>query len=212
MTYPGDTYVFTLTLEHPDGTAPAVAVTPSITIVDPISGNNILSPAAAMTPVAGTQQVFAYAWNTSGVAEGTYVALVSYSADGNVFNGKFLERIRLGDTRVRGSVALEATTAKDLTVAKDSTVMHTSDFIPPDNSSLLQQLSIKIANLPPSMPSSADLAAIASQIQDVWDGALGNWVIDNTQGTMTFFRASGNVLRVFQLSKSVNQSSRTRQS
>jgi hypothetical protein len=89
--------------------------------------------------------------------------------------------------------------------------MHRSDFVSPDQSTLLQSINSKLLTLPESIPSSSDLQAVQSLLQDVWDGVLGNWTLDQAQNILTFFRASGPVLQAFILQKTQTTSSRVRQ-
>ena len=79
-------------------------------MVDAISGAVLVS-AAAMNLIAGTAQVYTYALTTTGIAEGTYLAVASYATAAATVNNLFLETVRLGDSRVTGPVALEATVA-----------------------------------------------------------------------------------------------------
>jgi hypothetical protein len=128
MIYPGDTHQIVFSLSHANGTTPSVTTAPLVTVINLTTGAAVVT-AAAMTLVAGTCLVYSYAWNTAGMLNGDYLAVVSYAADGNTVNGQYLDQIHLGDTNIPGPVALNATVALDATVAKDATVAHLTDLV-----------------------------------------------------------------------------------
>jgi hypothetical protein len=207
MIYPGDLHVFTLPIQNADGSLPVVSAAPTIMVVNLLDGSTAWAT-QPMTLVTGTQYVYKAIWPTAGLADGTYMALVSYSVGGQVFNGRYLETVRLGDSRVTGEVAKEATTSKEATAAKDTTVFHLSDYTAPDSSTLLQAVVGKLAQYPASIPSADQLAALSSLVTDVRDSAMGRWSIDRVHGTFTLFRLNGSVLQTFNLLKTSSLSER----
>ena len=122
------------------------------------------------------------------------------------FTNQFLEKVRLGDSRITGQVAQEATTAKDFTVAKDATVLHGSDFTFVDTSTVLQAILAKLSGV----PSKDDLAAVAATLQDVFDATTGTWIVDKVANTLTMRRPNGSALAVFNLINTSTHSSRNR--
>ena len=203
MIYPGDIHVFTLPLD-----GQTVSSAPVIAVVNLITGEAVISPPAAMTLVPGSS-VYKFLWSTAGLSDGEYLALVSYATDAQTWNNRFLETVRLGDSRVTAETAREATTAKEATAAKDATVMHQADFVKPDDSPLVQGMYAKLEMFPTN-PASADaVAALLAVLTDVSDALLGNWDIDKTLRVMTLFRQNGNRLRAYQLGNSAQHTSRT---
>jgi len=213
MIYSGDTYNFLLSLNHTDGTVPSVSVAPLITIVQ--MGSNLpVASAQAMTLVPGTTLVYAYAWSTAGVADGDYLAVVSYAADGATINNRFLERVRIGDSRITGLVALDQTVARDATVAKDATVAHQTDLaaLNPANSATVLAIKAKTDSLPINPASQDTLVTLLGLLTDTHDASLGTWTIDKTQNpkVMNFLRLDGSVLASFQVTEDSNSAARTR--
>ena len=206
MTYPGDVYFLVLPLSRADGATPAVAMPPLITIVNLQTGVAAVSPAPQMTLQSGMASTYVYRWDTSGLSNGTYLASVTYAVDGVAFTNQFLEKVSLGDSRIIGQVAQEATTAKELTVAKDATVLHNADFSFVDTSAVLQAILTKLSGV----TSKDDLAAVAATLQDVRDAATGTWVVDKVAGTLTMRRPNGSALAVFNLINTSTHSSRNR--
>jgi len=88
MIYPGDTHQIVFSLSHANGTTPSVTTAPLVTVINLTTGAAVVT-AAAMTLVAGTCLVYSYAWNTAGMLNGDYLAVVSYAADGNTVNGQY---------------------------------------------------------------------------------------------------------------------------
>jgi hypothetical protein len=205
--YPGDSYNFILSLTHMDGTTPSVGTIPTIQIVNATTRASVLGTPATMTLVAGSVLVYTYTWVTSSAqAYGDYFAVVSYVADTVVVTGRYLDRVRLGDTYVTGQVALNSTVAKDITVAKDSTVAHLTDLatINPNNSSVVLSIQAKTNNLPVDPVSTSLITVLQGLITDIHDCNLGAIVIDRTQNprVMTIRRvADGSTLATFQLSE-----------
>ncbi len=154
MIYPGDTYTLLFALSETNGTTPNVTTPPLVTVIQLSTGTPVVS-AQAMTLVTGTTLVYSYAWNTASLTNGDYLAVVSYAADGNTFNGKFLERIRLGDTNITGPVALASLVALNSTVAKDATVAHITDLqtINPSTSTVVLAIQSAVNALPNTLAS-----------------------------------------------------------
>ena len=143
----------------------------------------------------------AYAWNTAGLTNGDYLAVVSYAADGNTFNGKFLERIRLGDTNITGPVALASLVALNSTVAKDATVAHITDLqtINPNTSTVVLAIQSAVNALPNTLASQDSISLLTSLLTDVHDGQFGTWSVDKTQSpkVLTFYRLDDSVLATY---------------
>ncbi|MGI4814014.1 MAG: hypothetical protein ACRYGG_11880 [Janthinobacterium lividum] len=214
MTYPGDTYNFILTIKTDTGAMPNVTSSPVITIVS-LSTNLPIVSSQPMMSLNGTQnQVYTYAWNTSSLANGDYLGLVSYAYDAVTVNSQLLEKVKLGDSRVIGIVALDSTVAKDATVSKDSTVAHASDLlaISPNNSSLVQAIKAKTDNLPSDPASTSNLNVIQASINILVNAALGSWAVNkaSTPNVLTFYNTDNSVLATFTLSDSSVSSNRTR--
>lgn len=211
MVYPGDIVPIILDLS---ATA-AVTSAPLITILRAtddvpqlLATPNVYS--SAMSLISGSSRVYKFLWNTTGINNGTYIAVVSYIADGVTKTNVFLKDICLGDTRIVGTVALDATVAKDMTVAKDGTVMHRSDFVTPSNDLTVQRIYAKTSSLPSVVASQASIDAIASQLLDVYDCSFGNWTLNSSVGTLTLYRVNGAVLQVFHVSQNGPSQSRIR--
>ena len=207
MIYPGDMCIFTLPIENSDGTLPIVPTAPTIMVLN-LADGSVAWPTQSMTLVVGTQLTYMAVWPTAGQPDGTYLAVVSYSANGKAFNGKNLERVRLGDSRVTGEVAKEATTSKEATAAKDATVLHAADYTSPNSSTMVQAVVAKLAGYPNSIPAVSDIASLSSLVNDVRDSALGRWSIDRASGTFNLYRVDGSLLRTFNLVKSASLSER----
>lgn len=212
MTYPGDLKNLVLSITNSAGTAPSVTVAPVISVIR-LSDLTTVVNAQAMTMMAGTQAVYFYAWNTFNAQNGDYVAIVSYAADGITISGRLLQVVTIGDSRITGTVALDATVAKDSTVAKDATVAHFTDLatVSPDNSITVAAIKAKTDNLPVDPASLTVLNAIAANVQDLHDSNGGTWTIDKTQNpqVLTILRPSGAVLARFQLTDSSTATNRT---
>lgn len=204
MKYPGDIYTFVFAVP---GTSPNVTATPQVTVVDPTSSSVIVA-SQAMTLISGSSAVYTYNWNTTGTGNGMYVALVSYAVSGTPYSGVFLERVQLGDSRVTGVVALDATVAKDSTVAHDATVFKITDFIAPSADAVIQQILGFVQRIPTAPATETTLATVASGVQDIRDYSLGTWVLDKVHNTLTLNRVGGGVLATFNLVNNANNSNR----
>lgn len=161
-----------------------------------------------MTLISGSSAVYTYNWNTTGTGNGMYVALVSYAVSGTPYSGVFLERVQLGDSRVTGVVALDATVAKDSTVAHDATVFKITDFIAPSADAVIQQILGFVQRIPTAPATETTLATVASGVQDIRDYSLGTWVLDKVHNTLTLNRVGGGVLATFNLVNNANNSNR----
>jgi hypothetical protein len=196
----------------------SVTTAPTINVVRLSDGVSIAN--GNMTLVANTQLVYTFPWNTSNVQNGDYMAVTSYVADGVVVTSRMFDRVRVGDSRVTGAVALDATVAKDASVAKDTTVAHATDIqgINPANSATILAIKAKTDALPSDPASTTTLNALLALINDIHDGQIGSMVIDKTTTpwTMTIRRdstratnAAGNsVLATYQLSEDNNGAQR----
>jgi hypothetical protein len=213
MIYSGDIYNFVLSLTHTDGTTPNVTVTPLITIIQ-LSTNLPVATIQTMTVITGTAVAYSYAWNTVGVSDGDYAAVVSYAVDGTTINNRYLERVHVGDSRVTGPVALDATVAHDATVAKDSTVAHITDLgaIDPANSATILAIKAKTDTLPVNPASQDTLNTALALINDIHDVSMGTWTIDKTQNPkiLSLHRLDGSVLVSFQVTEDSNSAARTK--
>jgi hypothetical protein len=212
MIYPGDIYNFILPITTPTGVAPNITSIPVITIISLLTNIAIVS-SQNMGALNGTQnQVFTYSWNTTSLPTGEYLALVSYSHDAITINSQSLEKVKLGDSRIIGVVAQDATVAKDITVAKDATVAHIQDInaISPQNSATILAIKASTDRLPTSPASTTDLTGITSIITDISNAVLGTWIVDKTlsPNVLTFFNPDNSVLAKFNLSDSSTSSNR----
>jgi hypothetical protein len=205
MIYPGDTKNLVLSITTAAGTAPQTTMNPVVSVVS-LSTLAIIVNSQPMTLLAGTQAVWYYAWNTTGCANGDYVAVVSYASDGLTINGRLLETLRLGDTNITGVVSLDATVAKAATVALDATVAHFTDLatISPDTSPTILSIQAKTNNLPVDPASMTLLTPTMTNVQNLSDYNMGTWTIDTTVNpqTLTILRPNGAILQTFQLTSS----------
>lgn len=207
MHYPGDTIIFVLPLQRPDGSGQAVGTAPKITVLNAADGTTALA-STVMPVLSGT--TYKYAWSTVGLTDGLYVAFVSYVADGLVVQDKFLAQVQLGDSRITGPVALDQTVAKDATVAKADTVLNRADYVTPDDSVLVQAISDKLASLPVGIANEATAQAILALVRDICDGTLGSLMVNKVENTLTILRRDNTPLQVFQLENTDDYSSRVR--
>lgn len=194
------------------GTAPNVTTAPIIQIVQLPTLVSMLSSAASMTAIDASNQTWMYTWSIGNSTNGEYIAIISYVADGVTMNGKMLEKIKVGDTYVIGTVALDATVAKDASVAKDATVAHITDLIAinPNTSPVILAIQTSTANLPLDPSGMTLLGPLIQNIQDLHDAALGPQVVDKTQNPVlyTIMRADNSVLATYQLSDTSTTTSR----
>ena len=213
MNYPGDTYLFTLSLNTASGVAPTINVNPVITIVT--STGTALISSVNMTVIAGTQnQIWTYSWNTAGLSNGTYLALVSYSHDSITVNSQLLERVKLGDSFVVGVVAQDSTVAKESTLIAGDGTDYLTNIIETlsANSIVLQNIQVSTDNLPLHPADNDTLTSIQTTINQLLNAQLGTWIVDKTQSpnVLTFFNPDNSVLATFQLTDSSGSSNRVR--
>jgi hypothetical protein len=207
MIYPGDMCVFTLPIENADGSTPVIDAEPTIMVLNLLDGS-VAWAAQPMVLIAGTT-IYKAIWPTFGTPDGTYLATVSYIADSITFNNRHLTTIRLGDSRVTGEVAKEATTSKEATAAKDETVLHLADYVAPDASTVLQAVASKLSGYPAQIPSANDVTVLQGLVTDIRDSVLGHWLIDRIGRTLTMRRpGSDALLKTFSLTKNGNISER----
>jgi hypothetical protein len=134
MYYPGDRVPFLLSLAKADGSEAEITTAPRITILNAFD-NSALDIGGAgvktveMFTVAGSDALYTFLWDTAGVADGPYFALVSYSANGVTVNNRLLGFVQLGDSRVRGEVSLEATAAKTIDLPAKADFLVKSDYV-----------------------------------------------------------------------------------
>lgn len=214
MLYQNDSYTFTLQITHANGTNPSVTTPPVIQIIQLQGFVAMLGSPAAMVNLDSSKQLWAYTWNIGNAPSGQYQAIVSYAADSNTFSGFPIEKITVGDTRILGTLALDATVSKDATVAKDSTVAKSSDLstINPNNSSIILAIKSKTDNLPADPAGMTLLGATVLNVADVHDAVLGNQTVDKTQNPAVFTlkRLDNSVLSQYQLADDASQTSRTK--
>jgi hypothetical protein len=207
MVYPNDTYIFLLSVTKADGGDPNVTAAPTITVLNAASGQ-VVSAAAPMTLIDGTRKVYSYAWDTTGQTDGAYIGVVSYAADGVTIQGQLLETVRLGDARVKGPVALDATVAKDSTVAKDATVMHYREYVLPKNDDYVRSIYSKVQLIPANPATAEAITSLGLKLEDIHDFVMGTWVVDKVAKTMTLRRKDGSVLTTFNIADTDTTSSR----
>lgn len=216
--YQGDSYTFILNLPPVGGVAQNVTVNPVIQIINAQTGLPVLSAAPNMTLVAGTTTVYTYTWVIPfATLTADYFAVVSYVANGTTATTVYLDRIRVGSSRVLGVVALDATVAKQATVALDATVAHSSDLtaISPDNSTSVQAILTKVNTLPAAPADNSLLLSVQSALADVKDGVFGTVLISRTASPMTYqiLRASDNsLLASYTLTETDSTTTRTLES
>jgi hypothetical protein len=210
LIYPGDNYTILFSLSNANGSTPNVTTAPLLTVIQLSTGNPVVS-AQAMTLVTGTTLVYSYPWNTTGLQNGDYLAVVSYAAGGNTFNGQFLEQLRLGDTNITGPVALAANVALNATVAKDATVAHLTDLatINPNTSTVVLAIQSAVNAIPNNLATQDSVNLLVSLLTDVHDGQFGTWSVDKTQSPkmLSFYRLDGSVLATYAVTEDVVSSS-----
>jgi hypothetical protein len=204
MIYAGDIHQFVLSITAAAGANPTISTPPAVTVVCLRDPSIAVVTSQPMTLIEGTQKIYTYAWNTTGVEDGDYVAFVTYAADGVTVTSRYLDRVRLGDARVTAVVAKDSTVAKDATVAKDVTVAKAAVV------SALPALGTAVAlikqstdALPTSPANEATLQTLLALLQDVKDAELGTWLIDKTQNpkVLTLRRLNGDTLAQYTLSE-----------
>lgn len=207
--YPSDNYVFVLSITNPDGSNPVVITEPTLTVVNAVTGS-VVTAAQAMVAIPGTQKVYTYVWDTTGLQDGTYLGLVSYATADATVQGRLLKAVRLGDSRITGVVALDSSVAKDETVAKDATVMKFSDYVLPQNDEYVQAIYSKTQLIPTNPATADDLTVLADKLEDIHDFVVGTWTVNKANNTMTLFRKDGSILQSFTLEITSTESNRLR--
>lgn len=214
MIHQNDSYSFTLSLTGATGAAPTVTTPPVIQIIRLSDLSAVLGSPGSMTALDGSKQLWVYTWDINNANIGEYAAIVSYAANGNTFSGAFLEKIRVGDTRVIGTLALDATVAKDATTAKDSTVAKSSDLsaINPNNSVVILAIKSKTDNLPADPTGMTLLSTTLGEVDDLHDAILGSQFVDKTQNpaVLTINRLDNSVLAQYQLSDNPTETSKVK--
>ncbi len=211
MIYPGDVHYFVLPLLKAGGGDPDVTSDPTITVIHTLDNAALTGHVSQpMTLIPGTQKVYTYRWDTTGLNDGVYLALIDYAAEEELHQGQLLEVVQLGDSRIRGLVALEATTAKQDVVAKDATVMKKSDFVHPNDASSIQFIKSKVGGLPANVASAEALEDVRLLAEKAKDASLGTWSINKTTNILTMYRENGTELARFQLVSHNDGSTRTR--
>lgn len=214
MIYQNDSFTFTLFITHADGTNPSVTVNPVIQIVRLQGFTAMLGSPAAMLNLDSSKQVWSYTWTVGTALSGEYVAIVSYAADGHTFSAFPIEKVRVGDSRVIGTVALDATVSKDATVAKDSTVAKATDLagINPNTSAVVLAIKSKTDILPADPVSMTLLGVTISNVDDIHDATLGNMSIDKTvnPAVMTVKRLNNAVLSQYVLTEDGSETAKTK--
>jgi len=147
-------------------------------------------------------------WNTTGMDDGNYLALTSYTANEVTVTQRLLGKVQVGDTRLTGKVALEATAAKDLLIAKAATTVQAFAYVSPNSSLILQDIWEKVDSIPACPASQTALASLLSLLTDIKDQTLGSWVANKRMNTLTFLRENGQVLKVLKLTNDDSLASR----
>lgn len=209
MTFPGDTHVIVLPISLASGANPNVTSVPRITVVNAITQEVVL-PSTPMTLISGSQKTYVYAWDTSGTPEGSYLAVVSYAADNIIVNGRAVEKIVLGNSRVTGRVALDATVAKQDSVAKDATVLKFTEYQPPHTSAIIQAIKSAVDRIPNNPATAESIASLAAVVGDLHDCSFGTWEINRNTGQFTMKRKDGTVLQTFHIERTDTQDNRLR--
>jgi hypothetical protein len=198
--YPGDSYTLLLNIPPVAGAAANVTTTPLITIIQLSTGTPVVS-AQQMSFVTGTMTVYSYLWNTTGLINGDYLAVVSYAANGVTYNGVFLQQIRLGDTYVTGPVALAATVALNSTVALAANTATPADVaaVNPNTSSAIAAIQASISALPDTLATRESVNILTNLVTDIHDYSFGTWSVDKTVNpkVLTCYREDGSVLATF---------------
>jgi hypothetical protein len=217
MYYPGDRVPFLLSLAKADGSEAEITTAPRITILNAFD-NSALDIGGAgvktveMFTVAGSDALYTFLWDTAGVADGPYFALVSYSANGVTVNNRLLGFVQLGDSRVRGEVSLEATAAKTIDLPAKADFLVKSDYVKPADDTSIQAILSKVASLPANVATAEAVAALAAKLGDVHDATLGTWSLnkDVSPNRLTFYRLDGSVLAEFDTPRNDHAEARTR--
>lgn len=216
MWYPGDVVPFLISLATPTGAAAVVVTPPYISILDStgaaidVAGAGIKT--AAMTLIPGTDAIYSWDWNTGGVPDGNYVAVVSYNANAVTVNSRLLTSVRLGDSRITAEVAPAVSTARTVDLPDKADVMLKTDFVAPSADESIQTILAKVVAMPANLASQATLTQVLALLQDVHDVEMGSWVIDKTSNPnrMTLYRVDGAILQSFDLTRTDASAARNR--
>lgn len=214
MTHAGDSYTFTLLITSPTGATINVTTVPSIQIVNASNGTTMLSSAATMTLITGSHYLYTYNWAIpSGAPQAKYVGLVSYVANGNIFNSVPIETVLVGDSYISGPVALAATVALNATVAKDATVAHVTDLISinPENSPIMAAIKAKTDLIPTQPAAVSDVQAVQTDTQLIKGMLLADIDVNRTAlPRVLTYTYNGQVLASYTLVDDSSSSGRTR--
>ena len=205
--YSGESYSFLLFLMRNDGTPIQVTPLPLLTVVRLTDGQPVVSQ-AEMQRLEDMPGAYEYVWNTTGIDDGNYLALTSYTANEVTVTQRLLGKVQVGDTRLTGKVALEATAAKDLLIAKAATTVQAFAYVSPNSSLILQDIWEKVDSIPACPASQTALASLLSLLTDIKDQTLGSWVANKRMNTLTFLRENGQVLKVLKLTNDDSLASR----
>jgi hypothetical protein len=205
--YSGESYSFLLFLMRNDGTPLQVTPLPLLTVVRLADEQPVVSQ-AEMQRLEDMPGAYEYVWNTTGIDDGNYLALTSYTANEVTVTQRLLGKVQVGDTRLTGKVALEATAAKDLLIAKAATTVQAFAYVSPNSSLILQDIWEKVDSIPACPASQTALASLLSLLTDIKDQTLGSWVANKRMNTLTFLRENGQVLKVLKLTNDDSLASR----
>jgi hypothetical protein len=205
--YSGESYSFLLFLMRNDGTPIQVTPLPLLTVVRLADEQPVVSQ-AEMQRLEDMPGAYEYVWNTTGIDDGNYLALTSYTANEVTVTQRLLGKVQVGDTRLTGKVALEATAAKDLLIAKAATTVQAFAYVSPNSSLILQDIWEKVDSIPACPASQTALASLLSLLTDIKDQTLGSWVANKRMNTLTFLRENGQVLKVLKLTNDDSLASR----
>jgi len=205
--YSGESYSFLLFLMRNDGTPLQVTPLPLLTVVRLADEQPVVSQ-AEMQRLEDMPGAYEYVWNTTGIDDGNYLALTSYTANEVTVTQRLLGKVQVGDTRLTGKVALEATAAKDLLIAKAATTVQAFAYVSPNSSLILQDIWGKVDSIPACPASQTALASLLSLLTDIKDQTLGSWVANKRMNTLTFLRENGQVLKVLKLTNDDSLASR----
>jgi hypothetical protein len=205
--YSGESYSFLLFLMRNDGTPLQVTPLPLLTVVRLADEQPVVSQ-AEMQRLEDMPGAYEYVWNTTGIDDGNYLALTSYTANEVTVTERLLGKVQVGDTRLTGKVALEATAAKDLLIAKAATTVQAFAYVSPNSSLILQDIWGKVDSIPACPASQTALASLLSLLTDIKDQTLGSWVANKRMNTLTFLRENGQVLKVLKLTNDDSLASR----
>jgi hypothetical protein len=206
MIFPGDSKYYVVQLP-----APALAGNqPQVTLVYLPSLNAVVTN-APMTQLGSTNTWF-YPWSTGSCQEGDYLVTVSYATATQIVNGAVLEVTRLGNSRITGTVALDATVAHDATVAKQATVAKATDLqaISPDNSPAVAAIRSRTDLIPDQPAQETTLNSMNALLTDLHDAATGSWILDKSSQTLRMLRLDGSELCHFNVTEDPSQASRVR--